>query len=65
MKKYLVIYAHDSGIAQLDNVLVIEAESREEAMDKAAQECGMIPQAVRHMKAWPIDDLASGWRYFY
>ena len=62
---FLVIVDHDSGIAQLSNVLVVAATDAQEAKEVACQRSGFVPQASYNMKATPISDLGDGWQYYY
>lgn len=64
MKKYLVTYTPDSGIAHLLNVGIIEATSEKEAEEKFLKNEKLDSYLIIGIIAYDISMLKDGWKYY-
>jgi len=62
--RYLVVVGQGSGIAQLTNVVVVDAASEKEAKERACDLSNIIRESARECYAAPIESLPDGWSYF-
>lgn len=59
---WIVVVAPNSGIAELHNVHVVEADTRREAREIAAKRQPTVNLSTCH--AEPLGELRDGWSYF-
>ncbi|MFW6002760.1 MAG: hypothetical protein ACOCQD_05405 [archaeon] len=68
MNKYLVIYSPNSGIAQLSNVGVIEAETKKEAKEKFISFSHLSFSIKPYLNVYDFEELPTEygdvWVYF-
>jgi len=60
MKRYLVIYNFNSGIAELGNVGLFDADTESEAREKARKQWN----TTARLYAIALDDCQDGWSYY-
>jgi hypothetical protein len=63
-RRYLVVLDFPTGIAQLANVLIVKAESPQQARELACRQMNLVEDATRNFVAHALDDLNDGWAYF-
>ncbi len=60
MEKYLVLYAHNSGIAELSNAGLFDGKDKQEAKEKAKKQWN----TTADLFVININDLPDGWSYY-
>lgn len=62
--RYLVVVGQNSGIAQLTNVVVVDAESAKSARERACDLSNLVRSSASSCYAIEMDRLHDGWSYF-
>lgn len=62
--RYLVIDHPDSGVAQMANVMIVDAKDETDARRIACERSGYVEGARFKMKAFEMDELEDGWAFY-
>jgi len=60
MKTFLIIYDHNSGIAELSNVGIFKSYNKLEAIKIAKEQWN----TTASLKAFDLDECQNGWSYY-
>lgn len=62
--RYLVVVGQGGGMAQLTNVVVVDAETERAAKERACDLSSLIRESVRDCYAIELVLVPDGWSYF-
>lgn len=64
MKRYLCILDYATGMAEIQNVSIVEAENDISAKEQCVERQGLSKESVRYIKTFDLDTISIPFHYF-